>query len=144
SPEFPRLWDEVNRTAHQQVLRLLEGEQGGAVTAQDNQITLNLGPIVAAVRDRLVDRGFGLASNTPDVDRSFVLAQSDAISDAQSFYRLLNTLGVWLPITALVLLVAGILLARDRRRALLRGALGVAGSMLVLGVVLTLARAWYV
>ena len=144
SPEFPRIWAEVNRAAHAQVVRLLEGNQGGAVSVQGNQITLNLGPIVAAVKDRLVARGFGLASNIPSVNRSFVLAQSDAINNAQGFYRLLNTLGVWLPIIALVLLVVGVVLARDRRRALLKGALGIALAMLVLGVTLTLARMWYV
>jgi hypothetical protein len=40
--------------------------------------------------------------------------------------------------------VAGVLLARDRRRALLRGSLGLAGSMIVLGLGLALMRTWYV
>jgi hypothetical protein len=144
SPQFATLWAEVNRLAHEQVVKLLEGNEGGAVSAQDGTITLNLGPIVAEVQDRLVARGFDLAANIPTVDRSFTLAQSDAITDAQGVYSLLNTLGVWLPIVALALLVAGVLLARDRRRALLKGALGVAAAMVLLGVVLTLARMWYV
>lgn len=144
SPQFATLWADVNRLAHEQVVKLLEGNQGGAVSAQDGQITLNLGPIVAEVQDRLVARGFDLAANIPTVDRTFVLAQSDAITDAQGFYSLLNTLGVWLPIVALALLVIGVLLARDRRRALVKGALGVAAAMVLLGVTLTLARMWYV
>ena len=126
------------------MVKLLEGNQGGAVSAQEDQITLNLGPIVAAVKQRLVDRGFGLASNIPEIDRTFVIAQSDAISQAQGFYSTLNTLGVWLPVITLVLFVAGVLLARDRRRALVKGALGIAAAMVVLGVALTLTRMYYV
>jgi hypothetical protein len=144
TPQFAELWAEVNGIAHEQVVRLLEGNQGGAVSAQENQITLNLAPIVAAVQDRLVDRGFELAANIPEVDRTFVLAESDAITQAQGVYSTLNTLGVWLPIITLVLFVAGVVLARDRRRALLKGSLGIAAAMVVLGVALTLTRMWYV
>jgi hypothetical protein len=144
SPAFATIWDQVNRVAHEQVNKLLEGNQGGAVSAQGNQITLNLGPIVEQVKNRLVDRGFDLANNIPTIDQTFVLVQSDVITDAQGFYSLLNTLGVWLPIIALALLGVGVGLARDRRRALLKGALGVTAAMLVLGVALTFARMWYV
>lgn len=144
SPQFAQLWDQVNRVAHEQVTTLLSGEQGGALSAQGNTITLNLGPIIDEVKTRLVDRGFTLASKVPSIDKSFVLVQSDSISQAQGFYSLLNTLGVWLPVAVLVLFVAGVVLARDRRRALLKGALGLTAAMVVLGVVLALARTWYV
>lgn len=144
SPQFAQLWAEVNRVAHEQVAKLLEGSQGGVLSAQDDTITLNLAPIVAAVKDRLVDQGFDLANNIPVVDRSFVLAQSEAITQAQGLYRLLNALGVWLPVVTLVLLAGGVAMARDRRRALLKGALGVVAAMITLGVVLTLAKLWYV
>ena len=144
SPQFAEVWAQVNRVAHEQVVRLLEGEQGGAVSAQGDTITLNLGPIIAQVKDRLVAQGFGLAANIPEVDRSFVLVQSEAIPRAQGFYSTLNTLGAWLPLIALATLAAGVLLARDRRRALLRGALGVTGAMLVLAVGLIIARSLYV
>lgn len=144
SPQFAQLWTEVNRIAHEQVVRLLEGNEGGAVSAQDNQITLNLAPIVAAVQDRLVDRGFELAANIPEVDRTFVLAESDAITQAQGAYSTLNRVGTWLPVVALALFVAGVLLARNRRRTLVKGALGIAAAMVALGVALTLTRMWCV
>jgi hypothetical protein len=134
----------VNRIAHEQVVTLLEGNEGGAVSAQDDSITLNLAPIIEQVKQRLVDQGFTLAENIPAVERSFVLIQSESISDAQVVYQLLNTLGTWLPFVALAVLAAGVALARDRRRALVKGALGIAAAMLLLGVVLTLARLWYV
>lgn len=144
SEEFVTLWEEVNRVAHTQVVALLEGNEGGVVSAQDDQITLNLAPIIAAVKERLVDRGFELAANIPEVERSFVLAESESITQAQRFYGALNTLGLWLPAITLGLFVVGVVLARDRRRAVVRGALGVAAAMVVLGVAIALARMYYV
>jgi hypothetical protein len=144
SAGFAKVWDQVNRTAHTQVVTLLEGNQGGAISAQGDSITLNLGPVIAQVKDRLVAQGFSLASRIPTVDKSFVLVQSGAVTNAQRFYSVLTTLGAWLPFVALALLAAGVYLARDRRAALLRGSLGVAGAMLLLGLALTLARILYV
>lgn len=144
SPQFAQLWAEVNRAAHEQVVVLLEGRQGGVVSAQGDTVTLNLAPIIDRVKQRLVDQGFGLASNIPTVQKSFVLVRSEGITRAQGLYRLANTLGTWLPVTAFVAFAIGVALARDRRKALMRGALGVAAAMLVLGVGLTIARTWYV
>jgi hypothetical protein len=143
SPQFATLWVQVNRVAHEQLVKLLEGNQGGAVSAQNNTVTLNLAPIIAKVKQRLVASGFSLASNIPTVNKSFVLVRSDAVTKAQGIYRLLNTLGVWLPIITLILFAAGIYLAKDKRRALGAGALGVVGGMLVLGLGLVIARLYY-
>jgi hypothetical protein len=95
------------------------------------------------VKHRLVARGFGLASKIPTINKTFVLVRSDAVTKAQGFYRLLNTLGVLLPIITLLLFAGGIALARDRRRALAGSAFGLAGSMLVLGIGIAVARVLY-
>ena len=144
SNDFATLWAQVNRVAHDQVVALLEGDQTGVVTAQGDQITLNLAPIIEEVKTRLVDQGFGLAANIPAIDKSFVLVESGGITRAQQAYSVLEALGVWLPLIALAVVAAGVLLARDRRRALLRAALGVTGAMVLLGVTLTLLRMTYV
>jgi hypothetical protein len=144
SPRFATIWAEVNRLAHEQVLRLLEGDQDGVVTAQGDTITLNLGPIVEEVSNQMVDAGFSLAANIPTVDRQFTLVQSEAVTQAQTGYRLLDALGTWLPFVSLALIAAGVLLARDRWRALLRGALGVTVGMVLLGIALAIARTAYV
>jgi hypothetical protein len=144
SDQFAQLWDEVNRVAHAQVVRLLSGNTSGVVTTQGDSVTLNLAPIIEQVKSALVAKGFTLASSIPQVNRSFVLMQSSSITKAQTAYDTLDTLGLWLPLIAIVLLVGGVLLARDRRRALLRGCLGLAGAMVVLGVGLAVMRTWYV
>ena len=144
SSAFETVWDEVNEVAHAQVVNLLEGNEGGAVSAQDDTITLNLGPVIEEVKKRLVSQGFELAERIPEIDRSFVLVQSDAITRAQRVYVALNALGTWLPFIAVGLFAAGVFTARHRRRALLRGSLGVVAAMVVLGLGLTLARTYYV
>ena len=53
SDRFATLWAEVNRAAHDQLVRLLEGDQGGVVTAQGDTVTLNLGPIIEQVKQEL-------------------------------------------------------------------------------------------
>ena len=143
SPAFATVWAQANRVAHKNLVNLLEGNQQGALTAQNGEVTLNLAPMIAKVKQRLVARGFSPAAQIPTVDKSFVLMKSDAVTKAQGFYRLLNNLGFWLPIIALVLIAGGIALARRHRRALAAGAFGVAGSMLVLGIVLAVIRVFY-
>ena len=143
SPQFAVVWERVNRLAHEQVITLLEGNEGGAVSAQGDTITLNLGPVIQQVKERLVAEGFTLAERIPTIDRSFVLVQSEGVTKAQGVYRLLNTLGTWLPFIAIAMLALGVFLARDRRRALLRGSLGVVGAMIVLGLALAIGRSMY-
>jgi hypothetical protein len=144
SPRFATVWDDANRVAHAQVLRLLEGDESGAVTAQGDSITLDLAPIIAQVRDEMVKAGFTLAQNIPTVQKTFTLVQSDAVTKAQRGYQLLDVLGTWLPFVTLGLIAAGVLLARDRWRALMVGALGVTAGMVLLGVGLAVARTAYV
>jgi hypothetical protein len=143
SPAFATAWTEANRVAHQQIVNVLSGQQGGAVSAKNGAVTVNLGPFVQKVKERLVAQGFTVAANIPAVNTSFTVFQSQDVTKAQGAYRLLNTLGTWLPILALVLLAIGVYVAKSHRRALLAGALGVAGGMLLLGVLLAVVRPLY-
>ena len=143
SPEFATAWDQANRVAHQQLVALLSGEQGGALSAQNGTVSLNLGPFIAQAKSRLVEQGFTVANNIPEVDKSFVLVESDQVTKLQSGYRLLNNLGTWLPFVALAFIGVGVYVAKSHRRALVGAGLGVAVSMLLLGVALTVARVLY-
>src|SRR3954453_22881430 len=143
SDQFATLWVEANRAAHTALVKLLSGNQTGAVTAQNGEVTLNLGPVIAAVKTRLVDQGVGVAQRIPPINKSFVLVRSDAVTKAQGLYRLLNTLGYWLPIIALAFLVAGIFTAHGRRRALIGACIGVVVGMLAMGVALAIGRVYY-
>jgi hypothetical protein len=143
SQAFEDAWVQANRVAHEALVKALTGEGGGAVTVEGDTVTLNLAPFIQTVKQRLVAQGFTLAERIPQVDASFVLFQSQDITRARSGFNLLNTLGVWLPVIAIVLLVLGVYVAKDHRRALVGAALGVAASMVVLALALTVFRSIY-
>jgi hypothetical protein len=142
-PRVAKLWVQVNTAAHQAVVKVLSGEGNGAISTSNGQITLNLGPFIAVVKQDLVDHGFALASNIPPISPTVALFQAKDLGKAQAGYRLIKTLKIVLPILALALLAAGVWVARGRRRALIWAALGLAGSMLVLAIGLIIARSIY-
>ena len=143
SQAFEDAWIQANRVAHEALVKALTGEGGGAVTVEGDTVSLNLAPFIQTVKQQLVAQGFTLAERIPQVDKSFVLFQSEDITRAQRAFSLLNTLGVWLPVIAIVLLVLGVYVAKDHRRALVGAALGVAVSMVVLALALTVFRSIY-
>src|SRR6201995_3442422 len=142
-PRVAKLWVQVNTTAHQAVVQVLSGQGNGAISTSNGQITLNLGPFIAVVKQDLVDHGFALASNIPPISPTVALFQAKDLGKAPASYRLITNLQIVLPILALVLLAAGVWVARGRRRALIWAALGLAASMLVLAIGLLIARSIY-
>ena len=49
SPQFANAWEQANRVGHEQLVKLLEGEQTGALSTANGAVTLDLGPVVAQV-----------------------------------------------------------------------------------------------
>jgi hypothetical protein len=143
SDAFADAWVQANRVAHAELVKALTGEGGGSVTVENDTVKLNMAAFIETVKQRLVDSGFSVAARIPTVNASFVLFQSEDITRARSGFNLLNTLGVWLPVIAIVLLVLGVYVAKDHRRALVGAALGVAASMVVLALALTVFRSIY-
>jgi hypothetical protein len=143
SDAFADAWVQANRVAHAELVKALTGEGGGSVTVENDTVSVNLAAFIQTVKQRLVDSGFAVAARIPEVNASFVLFQSADVTRARSAFNLLNTLGVWLPVVAIVLLVLGVYVARDHRRATVGAALGVAISMVVLALGLAVFRSVY-
>jgi hypothetical protein len=143
SDAFTDAWIQANRVAHAELVKALTGEGGGSLTVENDTVSVNLAAFIQTVKQRLVDSGFSVAARIPEVNASFVLFQSEDITRARSAFNLLNTLGIWLPIIALVLLVLGVYVAKDHRRALVGAALGVAIGMVVLALGLAVFRSIY-
>ncbi len=143
SAEFENLWDEANRRAHSRVVAVLTGRGQGAVQIDKGQVTLDLATMIDNVKKRLVDRGFGLADNIPEVHRTFVLVDSRQLLRAQRAVRLLDRVATVMPFVVIGLLVAAVFVAPNRRRGVLISALGVAGGMVLLALALGLARNWF-
>jgi hypothetical protein len=73
----------------------------------------------------------------------FVLFQSKDLVKVQKVTKLLNDLAIILPIITLLCLAASVVLARNRRRGLVRAAAGLAISMAAVLVVMAVARHQY-
>ncbi|WP_157429860.1 hypothetical protein [Actinomadura oligospora] len=143
SDAFATIWTKVITAAHAAVDKVLTGQGGGTVKLTGDKVTVDVGPAVDKVKTQLVDSGFGLASNIPAVHTDFTLFESSALAKAKSGFRLLQILGVWLPIAALLVAACGVYLAKDRRRALIGTAIGFAAAMLVLGLALAVFRTYF-
>jgi hypothetical protein len=143
SDAFADAWLTANRAAHQALVAALTGQTREGVTIENDTVSINLGPLIQEVKQRLIDRGFELASRIPNVNPSFVLVQSDYIARARGAFNLLNAIGIWLPVVALILLAAGIYVAKDHRRALVGVGLGLAGGMVALALALVFFRTIY-
>jgi hypothetical protein len=143
TPQFEQIWQNLNRVAHQGVVTALTGSQGKVVKTGTDTISIDLGALLTAAKTQLVNQGFGFASKIPDVSIPYTLVQSDKLPKIRTYTKVLNTVGSWLPYVALALLVAGILIAPNRRRGLIVGAAMVAGIGLILLAGLAIFRSYY-
>ena len=143
SPAMAQVWVTANRTAHAGIVRVLSGQGNGSLSVVNDNVVLNLAPLIAQVKQDLVARGLTIAEKIPTVNATFPLFAAPNLAKAQQGYRLLTTLKWVLPLLSIALLVAGIFIAKSRRRGLIGASLGLAGSMLVLAIALAIARAIY-
>jgi hypothetical protein len=144
SDAFQRLWVELNRRAHEQLVKVLTG-QGKVVQTANGRVEINLAPVLARVETRLHNRGIDVFDHIPpeSIKTNFVILNSEQLQKAQRGVRLLKTLSIALPLIVLALFAAAIALSERRRRTLLQAGLGLAASMAVLGILLTIGRSVY-
>ncbi|MFF9209134.1 MULTISPECIES: hypothetical protein [unclassified Streptomyces] len=143
SDVFQQAWVGANRRAQSAVVGMLTGDQSKAVQAHGDKITLDLGTVVDQVKQRLVDRGFQKASAIPTPDRQVTLFETAKLSKAQDAIRLLDIMGVWLPVITIVLAALTVWIAPAHRMMLLVTASGVGVMMIVLLVGLAVVRRVY-
>jgi hypothetical protein len=145
SAEFEKIWTEANRRAHKNLVAVLKGEGTDTVETKDGKVVVDLSAATEKVRQRLQDRGIGIFDDVSGqrAPRQFVVFESEELARIQSVVRLLDTLAWVLPILALLSFAVAIALSPDRRRTVLRSALGVALVMALLLTVFNLGRAAY-
>ncbi|MFI1167240.1 hypothetical protein ACH4UM_27475 [Streptomyces sp. NPDC020801] len=143
SDAFAQVWTNANRRAHAAVVNMLTGNQSGALRAQGDKVELDIGVVVDQVKQRLVDAGFQKASAIPAPDRTITLFQTEQLTKAQSALRLLNILGIWLPVLTVVLAAAAVWTAPAHRFMLLVTASGIGVMMIVLLIALAVVRQIY-
>ena len=142
SSRVQKLWIRGNRIIHEQLVLALSGKKS-AITVSNGQVVVGLAPIVDQVKHNLAARGLTIVEKLPPINPTFPLFSAKYLVKAQTLYRVLTALKWILPILALACLAAGVYIARRHRRALIGAGLGLAASMLVLGVALAVGRTLY-
>ncbi|MEU3736770.1 MULTISPECIES: hypothetical protein [unclassified Streptomyces] len=130
TPAFEAAWKAANREAHAAVQDALTDQaDGGAVT-------IDLAPITEQVKRQLDADGVPFADRIPVTHTEVTLMESSDLGPFGKGFHMLQVAGLWLPLAAVLLAVAGIFLAVHRRRAIIRTALGaaLAGAALALAV----------
>ncbi|MEV5511816.1 hypothetical protein AB0L50_02490 [Streptomyces flaveolus] len=134
-------WDAANRAVHTAVLRALRDEG-----AAGRPVTVDLAPVTARVRNRLVQDNVPMARRIPVRHTELTVLPAHEADRLRKGYHVLDVAAFWLPLAAVVFAVVGIALAACRRRALTATGLGTAvgGGLLALAVLvgrrLTLAE----
>ncbi len=142
SGTFAQIWTDANRAAHAGFLAVLTGQgERGIVGTSGDSITIDIGPIVAAAKNRLVAAGFQLAERIPAVQTQYTVVTSPSIGKAQQWFGIFQVLRWAVPVLAAVLLLIALLLSPNRLRTLLITALGIVVAMILLGAATFAARA---
>lgn len=132
SDAFAEIWAAALRASHRQFTAALQGDPDAALAIGPNgTLSIQLGPVIEAVKQRLEDQGIGIASAIPVIEKSVVIATSDSLTLVQTVYALAVAVGTWLPFVVLLLLAAGVLVAKRRSAALVWTAGGLALTMLL-------------
>ena len=144
SSQFHTLWENANRRAHPQVVKVLTGG-GPRVSTKDGTVSINLEQIFDNVKTQLDARGISIFDKVtlPAGHQEFVLFQSKLLAQVQGLVDLLQTLAWVLPVLALACLAGAIGLSERRRRTLERGAIGVAFAVAFQLVLLRAGRSLY-
>ncbi len=144
SQQFATFWVAANRASHKQLVAVLTGSTTGAVSTKNGKITIDLGQVEIQVKHRLDERGITVFDKIPAVKGlNYVLFQSNDLTKIQKLTKLLNDVAIVLPIVTLLCFAGAVVLARSRRKGLVRAAAGLALSMALILVVLAVARNQY-
>ncbi|MBZ4486820.1 hypothetical protein LQ938_02810 [Microbacterium sp. cx-55] len=134
SDAFSQVWRQALTAAHTQLVNTATGQADAVITIGENQeVSLQLGPIIESVKQRLLDNGFALADRIPTISRTIVIAESSSAASYVALYQVVVAVGVWLPWVGLLLLAAGVLVARRRSLALLWASGALLLSMVLVG-----------
>jgi hypothetical protein len=141
SDQFAQLWRTVNTEIHKGVVYALEGNPNGAISLQGDQVVLDTGDLINAVKQRLVDRGLTIVENLPvppAADRQVVLLTAPQLSQARFAYAVGQPIAQWLIYVVLLLFIIAVLIAIRRARMVM--AVGIA--MIVGAMVIRLGMAF--
>ena len=151
SPKFGQLWDTLNRHTHDAVIDVLTGKQSPLVQKLEKGggIVVNVTPALNNLIDQADAKGVTLFNPLKPIltkgdSLGVTVVSKSQVSKFTGLFNAIVTLKWVVPVVALVLAILGILIAVDRRKTLLRMAIGVALMTMVLLAGLSLGRITFV
>ena len=108
-----QLWEEANRTAHEQLLAVLENKKE-AVETEEGNVRLNLGSLVTNLAEQ-VGIGEDLAEKLPPDAGQIEIIKSEELKTAQNIAIAVKGLALLLSILTFAAFGAAIYLSRDGR-----------------------------
>ena len=130
SPDFHQLWVTLNTAIQRSLIAALSGNPTGPVTIRGDQVILDTGDALTAVKQKLVDRGIPFASDIPipaKADREVVLLTSPQLQTARTAYAIGQPIAQWLIYAVLAMFVLALILVRNRPRMIV--SLGIAALL---------------
>ncbi|HEY5709076.1 MAG TPA: SHOCT domain-containing protein [Solirubrobacterales bacterium] len=107
------LWKDANRTAHEELIAVLE-EKEGTVSTEEGEVSLNLGSLVTNLADQ-VGIGADLAEKLPPDAGKFTILKSDQLKTAQDVVVAIKGLALVLSLLTFLCFGLAIYLAREER-----------------------------
>jgi len=107
------LWEDANRSAHEQLIAVLE-DKGEAVSTEEGNVSLNLGSLLTNLAEQ-VGIGEDLAEKLPPDAGQIEILRSDELKTAQNVAIAIKGLALVLSILTFVVFGAAIYLSRDGR-----------------------------
>lgn len=145
SEAFANAWEDSLRETHGRVITVLEAGPNDKVSIdEDRVLNIHLGPVITEVKNRLVEQGYGFAGKIPEIDRTIPIVTADSFVLVRSIYRIADTGSYWFPWLVFLILVGGVLAARNRIKALMWGGLGLTLSFLMLSGGLGVGKYFFV
>ncbi len=144
---FHTFWDKTNRRVHTSLVDFLTGNTPPTV-AKAQTVAVTLTPAINRAIDQLDARGVTvfdpvkeqLATGKPF---TFQIVNSPQAKQARTFFRWAKDIGWLLPLITLVLLGLALLAAVQRRKTLVRAAVGSAIAIAVFLALLALGRTYF-
>ena len=134
-PRVQELWEDVNREAHEALLRILEDETREGVSTAEGTVTLDLRVFIVNVGEEL-GLGEQLDARLPEDAGQLTVLESDELSVAQDTVKVIKAL-TWIIIFAALAAFAGAIWLARKRREMLR-AVGVV--FMLVGILLLIIR----
>jgi hypothetical protein len=147
SPKFSQLWNGLNRRSHQAVIDVLTGKQSPLTKKLEvgGAIVLNVSPAIDNVIKKADAHGIPYFNPLKSIlgsgkSLTVTILSKNQVSEFSGLFNLVVKLKWAIPIIALVLGILAVVLALERRKTLLRWAIGVALMTVLLLGVLALGR----